>query len=137
MTPEASRFLDKARKLLEEAETMLGIGLNEAAGRTIYLAGFHAAQAFIYESVGKIFKSHKGVQIEFLRLTKDDPRFTPDQRIFLSRTFNLKRLADYEAGPGSDLPAERAALAVEAGKKFVAHVAQLLSLAPPIQEPWD
>jgi predicted nucleotidyltransferase len=49
VTPEASRFLDKARKLLEHAKTMLSVSLNEDAGRTAYLAGFHAAQAFIFE----------------------------------------------------------------------------------------
>jgi hypothetical protein len=30
MTPEASRFLDKAQKLLEHAATMLGVDLNGA-----------------------------------------------------------------------------------------------------------
>ncbi|MFZ0694784.1 MAG: HEPN domain-containing protein, partial [Alphaproteobacteria bacterium] len=73
MTPEASAFLAKAQHLLAEADTMLSVGLNDAAGRTAYLAGFHAAQALIFERVGKVFKSHRGVQTEFLRLTKDDP----------------------------------------------------------------
>ena len=50
MTPQAGRFLEKAQELLAEAETMLGVGLNDAAGRTAYLAGFHAAQAFIFEA---------------------------------------------------------------------------------------
>ena len=84
MTSEAARFLEKARKLLEHADTMLGVDLNDDAGRTVYLAGFHAAQAFIFEDMGKIFKTHKGVQMEFLRLTKDDPRVPLDLRIFLS-----------------------------------------------------
>jgi uncharacterized protein (UPF0332 family) len=60
------------RKLLSDAEIMLDAGLNEAAGRTAYLAGFHMAQAPIFERLGKVFKSHNGVQTEFLRLTKDD-----------------------------------------------------------------
>jgi hypothetical protein len=34
MTPQAVRSLDKARQLLGEAETMLRVGLNEAAGRS-------------------------------------------------------------------------------------------------------
>jgi uncharacterized protein (UPF0332 family) len=129
VTPEASRFLEKARKLLTHAETMLGVHLNEEAGRTAYLAGFHAAQAYIFERVGKIFKSHKGVQTEFLRLTKDDSRFTSDQRIFLSQTYNLKTIADYETGPGSEVSTERAAHALETGRRFVAHIEKLLSSA--------
>ncbi len=74
MTPQAALFLEKARKLLIKADAMLSISLNEAAARTAYLAGFHVAQAFIVERVGKVFKTHNGVQSEFLRLTKDDPR---------------------------------------------------------------
>ena len=135
MTPEASRFLDKARKLLEHATTMLGVGLNEDAGRTAYLAGFHAAQAFIFETAQKVFKSHKGVHTEFLRLTKGDLRFTADQRIFLSQTYNLKAIADYETGPGSEVSAERAVRAVAAGKQFVEQIAKLLSLPCPAPRP--
>jgi hypothetical protein len=44
--PQTAAFLDKGRELLERADTMLAVGLNEDAGRTAYLAGFHAAQAF-------------------------------------------------------------------------------------------
>jgi uncharacterized protein (UPF0332 family) len=113
--------------LLAEADIMLDVGLNDAAGRTAYLAGFHAAQAFIFERDGKVFKTHHGVQTEFLRLTKDDPRVDGEMRLFLSRTYNLKAIADYETGPGSDVSAERAAAAVEDGKRFVTHFAALVS----------
>ncbi|PWB79954.1 MAG: HEPN domain-containing protein [Methylocystaceae bacterium] len=127
MTPEAKLFLDKAHLHLEHSAAMLRVELNEDAGRTAYLAGFHAAQAFIFESVGRVFKSHRGVQTEFLRLTKDDPRFTSDHRIFLSQTYNLKAIADYETGPGANVSAERAARALEAGRRFVSQIASVLS----------
>lgn len=97
---------------------MLGAGLNDAAGRTAYLAGSHAAQAFIFERDGRVFKTHRGVQAEFLRLTKDDPRVDRETRSFLSRSYNLKAIADYETGPGSEISAERAAAAVKDGKRF-------------------
>jgi uncharacterized protein (UPF0332 family) len=42
---QTGAFLDKSRELLDDAEAMLRIDLHEAAGRTAYLAGFHAAQA--------------------------------------------------------------------------------------------
>jgi len=77
--------------------------------------------------MGKALKTHKGVQTEFLRLTKDDPRFSLKLRGFLSQSYNLKAIADYETGPGSEVSAERATAAVEAGKQFVAHIAGLLS----------
>jgi uncharacterized protein (UPF0332 family) len=129
VTPEAGRFLAKARRHLDRGATMLGVGLNEDAGRAAYLAGFHAAQAFIFESAARVYKSHKGVQTEFLRLTKDDPRFNADHRIFLSQTYNLKAVADYETGPGVEVSVERAARALEAGNQFVSHIAELLAPA--------
>ena len=130
MTPQAARFLQKAHRLLIEAETMLHVGLNDAAGRTAYLAGFHAAQGFIFETTGRVFKSHKGVQTEFLRLTKDDGRVDSDFRAFLPRTYNLKSIADYDTDPGSDVSPESAALAIASGKTFVARIVQLLPPAP-------
>lgn len=75
-----------------------------------------------------MFKTHTGVQTEFLRLTKDDPRVDHTLRLFLSRTYNLKAIADYETGPGSEVSAERAAEAVATGKRFVAHFAGLTTV---------
>ena len=129
MTPQAARSLDKARQLLGEAETMLRVGLKEAAGRTAYLAAYHAAQALIFERAGKVLKTHAGVQTEFLKLTRDDLRVDSKLRGFLSRAYNLKALADYETGPDSSLSAERAVTAVETAKRFVAHFAGVITSA--------
>ncbi len=104
MSPQGARFLDKARQLLDQAETMLRVGLYEAAGRTAYLASYHAAQAFIFERVGKVLKTHAGVHTEFLRLTKDDPGVDSELRTFLSRAYNLKAIADYETEPAPRSP---------------------------------
>ena len=127
MTPETAQFLAKARKLLGQAEVMLKIGLNDAAGRTAYLAGFHAAQAFISEKTGRTVKTHKGVHTEFQRLTKDDRRFAPDLRAFLSHAYNLKAIADYETGAGAEVSPEQAIQAFEQAKTFVARLASLLA----------
>src|ERR1019366_1200412 len=127
MTPEAAQFLAKALKLLQEAEAMLGIALNDAAGRLAYLAGVHAAQAFIFEKIGRTVRTHKGVHTEFQRLTKDDPNFVPDLRAFLSHAYNLKAIADYETGPGAEVSAQQAMWALAQAKQFVAHVEGLLA----------
>ncbi len=126
MTPEASRFLQKAHNLLAETGPMLSNGLNNAAGRNAYLAGFHAARAFIFEHTGKVAKTHNGAQTEFLRLTKDDPSLATELRIFLSQAYNLKAVADYETGPGSEIVPERAATAVETAKRFVARIIEMI-----------
>jgi uncharacterized protein (UPF0332 family) len=60
LTPETGLFLAKARRLLAEADGIPGIHYNEAAGRTAYLAGFHAAQALISERTGRAVKTHRG-----------------------------------------------------------------------------
>jgi uncharacterized protein (UPF0332 family) len=112
---------DKARKPLAEAEAILAIDLYEAAGRAAYLAGFHAAQAFISERTGRSVKTHKGVHGELYRLTKNDPDFTADLRAFLSRTYNLKTVADYEIGPDAQISPEQARAALEHARRFVAY----------------
>ena len=127
MTPETAQFFDKAQKLLQEAQAMLGIGLNDAAGRTAYLAGVHAAQAFISEKTHRTVKTHKGVHAEFLRLTKNDQNLPSEVRVFLSHAYNLKAIADYETGPGAEVTADQATQAVLQAKRFVAHLTALLA----------
>lgn len=126
MTPETGLFLAKARRLLAEAEGMLAIHYNEAAGRTAYLAGFHAAQALISDRTGRAVKTHGGVRTEFHRLIRGDTRFNDTLRDFLGSTYNLKAIADYETGPGSDVPPERAARAIEEAKMFVVKIVAIL-----------
>lgn len=126
MKPQAEAFIEKAQALLGRAEIMLRVGLNEDAGRTAYLAGFHAAQGLLFETSGRVFKTHKGIQGEFGRLVKDDPRFSLELRAFLDRTYDLKAIADYESGPDAVVTPEQAAEAVAAARSFVDHRAALL-----------
>ncbi len=60
MTPEAALFLDKARQSLAIADYMVEEWPAEA-GRSAYLAAFHAAQGLIAERTGRAAKTHKGV----------------------------------------------------------------------------
>ena len=52
---------------------------------------------------------------------------TPETRPFLSQTYNLKAIADYETAPGSEVSAERATAALEFATRFVDHFEQVLS----------
>lgn len=92
---------------------------HDAAGRTTYLAGFHAARALIFEKTGRTVRTHKGVNMELHRLTKHYPRMGIDMHAFLGRTYSLKAIADYETGPGSEVSREMAAGAIADGKVFV------------------
>jgi len=41
--------------------------------------------------------------------------------------YNLKAIADYETGPGSEISAELATEAIEIAKRFVARIAELIA----------
>ena len=105
---------------------MLGIALNESAGRAAYLAGFHAAQTLISESTGRSLKSHGGVNSQFHRLVRGDPRVDDDLRGFLGLAYNLKAIADYETGPDAEVSPEIATDAVVKARRFVAKMAELI-----------
>jgi uncharacterized protein (UPF0332 family) len=110
-------YRDKAREVLDQAEAILRIGLYKPAGCTAYLAEFHAAQALIFETSGRVYKRHASVQGEFGRLVKDDPRVDGQLRALLGPTHSLKAI-DYETGPGSHVSAESAREAVEPSRRF-------------------
>ena len=108
---------------------MLRVSLNEAAGRTAYLAGLHAAQAFLFETTGNVFRRHSTVQGEFGRLRKGNPRVADELRAFLPRTYKLKAIADYEAGPDSHVSPETAREAISTARRFVECVTSLIDVA--------
>jgi hypothetical protein len=62
---------------------------------------------------------------------KADLRIDQELRLFLSQAYNLKAVADYEMGPGSVVPLERAAAAVETAGRFIECIAGLITTPPP------
>ncbi len=127
MTPEAAAHLDKARQFLGRARIIFAAGVAEDAARDAYLAAFHAAQGLIAERTGKEAKTHKGVHVQFARLTKDNSRLDAELRRLLPQSYDMKAIADYETGPGAMIPPEQAAAAIETATRFVECVAQLLA----------
>jgi uncharacterized protein (UPF0332 family) len=124
--PPSAAFLDKARSMLEHARVMVTVDLYEDAGRTAYLAGYHAAQAFIFEREDKVIKTHRGVQGEFARLSKAEGRFDTDLRPFLGRAYQLKSIADYETGPSAQVTLAQASQAIETAQRFIETIALLI-----------
>lgn len=108
-----------ARELLAEADVMIAAGLHRAAGRNSYLAAFHSVQALIFELTRSVAKTHRGVQAEFARLTRDDGTLNAELRGFLGRAYNLKTTADYEIGFATLITAEEARNALEFSRRFV------------------
>ncbi len=102
-------------------------GRTKRAARPI-LPDFMRLRLYLFENTSKVFKSHRGVQKEILRLTKDDPRFDLELRAFLGCAYNFKVTADYQTGPASRVSAEAARDAIETACRFAECVAGLVSL---------
>lgn len=110
---------------------MLPLGFLEAAARTAYLAGFHAAQALIFDQTGRVLKTHNGVHAEFARLIRDDGRFGPSLRGFLSRTYEFKAIADYGVGEKARVTHDEAGKSIAEAVRFIALVEAKLAAPPP------
>jgi uncharacterized protein (UPF0332 family) len=126
LTPEAERFLDKARECLADAQ-LYQARSPRIAGREAYLSAFHAAEALIRERTGKVAKTHRGVRGEFARLTRGDVRVDRSLSEFLAQAYELKSIADYGTGRDGVVSVEAAAAAVEAAARFIDCVANLIS----------
>jgi uncharacterized protein (UPF0332 family) len=57
---------------------------------------------------------------------RDDARIDDVSRNFLASAYQLKAIADYETGPGSEVSSERAAQAIGNAKQLVAKIADIL-----------
>ena len=129
MTPEAGQHLAKARQELTKAQAMLGIALADEAGRAGDLAGFHAAQAFIFERTGRTPKTHQGVRSRFGLLAREEPAIDIALRRFLTDAYDLKSVADYAIGADAVVSVEDATAAIRTATQFVACITVLLSTA--------
>lgn len=76
-------------------------------------------------------KTHKGVHIEFARLSQDDARINKELRPFLKQSFALKQAADYEVGPAAVVTSAQAAAAIETAERFVVCIAAVIGQPPP------
>ncbi|MBV8739845.1 MAG: HEPN domain-containing protein [Alphaproteobacteria bacterium] len=127
MKPEAVEHLDRAGEYLVKARNLLDVlHYNDDAGRAAYLAALHAAQALIFERTGQLASSHGGVNSQFNLLTRGDPRVDSELRRFLPHAYDLKAVADYEAGPGAVVPLERVEAAIMTARRFIEVVSALL-----------
>jgi uncharacterized protein (UPF0332 family) len=128
VTPEAARFIAKARQCLADAILFQPL-VSRMSGREAYLAAFHAAQALLYERTGKVARTHRGLRAQFARIAKDEPRIDQPLSEFLGRAYELKSLADYGTGTESGITLATAEAAVEVATRFVDCIASLLEAA--------
>lgn len=122
MKAETAAFLTKADEFACRAEQLLAAGFIDDAGRTAYMAGFHAAQALIFETGDRVAHTHSGVQTEFARIVRDALRDDSELRGFLGRAYTLKSIADYETDDHLRLSAEQVIAAITVARRFVLFV---------------
>lgn len=122
---EAEGHLAKARDNIVFARYALAGDYAEEAGRSAYMAAFHAANAFIIARTGKAPKTHSGLRREFARLTREEPRISREQVSLLGWSYELKNAADYEQGHRVSLAeAERA---IEEALRLIEAIAAIIS----------
>jgi uncharacterized protein (UPF0332 family) len=94
----AKTHLDKARRCLASGAYLLAGDFPDQAGRDAYMAAFHAALALIMWRTGKEPKTHNGTHTEFARLVREYAGLDLKLMGFLSRSYDLKSVADYDDG---------------------------------------
>ncbi len=115
-----SGHVEKARRALATGEYLLSGGFTEPAGREAYMAAFHASLAFTMSRTGKEPKTHKGANIEFARLAREEPRIDHELVAFLSGSYRLKSVADYEES--IPVSVEEARTSLDTAERFLATV---------------
>ena len=127
MTPETCYYLDKARQCLADAKTIAAVPIPQVAAKEAYLAGYHAAAAFILARTGKVAKTHTGVRTEFSKLAHKEPRIDRSFLSFLAQAYELKSVADYGIGPIAKISSDDAKAAIETAGRFIECIAELLN----------
>jgi uncharacterized protein (UPF0332 family) len=119
VTPEAARYLTEAREDLHEARQIFAINLAMVAARSAYYAAFHAAEAFIVETTGRVAKTHNGVRSEFARLVKDNPVIPRALTTFLAQSYEFKEVSDYSVDPNAAVTMANAESAIRSALELV------------------
>jgi len=128
MKAEAADFLKKARHCLASAKGIAAAGFLDVAAGEAYFAVFHAAEAYIFERMGKAAKTHRGVRAQFGRLTQHESSIDPDLVSFLTQGYDFKVIADYGIGETvRSISAEDTNLAVSTAERFIEQVLSLLA----------
>jgi uncharacterized protein (UPF0332 family) len=121
---DSDSHIVKARESLTFARYALAGEYTEEAGRSAYMAAYHAALAFIVARTGKLPKTHSGARSEFARLAREEPGISRDQVSLLGWSYELKNVADYQHKTTvSPAEAERA---IDEASRLVETIATLI-----------
>jgi uncharacterized protein (UPF0332 family) len=97
VTPETQFFIEQARECLRRAHVIHAAGIGEDAGRNAYMAAFHGAQALVFERLGRVAKTHRGIRTLISGFAKGQPELREFSQ-FLTQSYDLKQTVDYPFG---------------------------------------
>lgn len=124
MKPEARQRLAKARRLVRIARTYDVRKDPEGVAHHAYYAMYNAATAVFLERDNAYAKTHGSIVGQFGLLVKDMPGKARDHGRALRESFELRLLADYDAGATG--LAERAEASLAAAASFITFAASLI-----------
>ncbi len=127
MTASPHSHLTKTHDALAGARQILGLGLSAVAAREAYLGAFHAALALIIHRTGRSPRTHRGVQVEFARLARDEPALGREMVAFLSVAYDYKSDADYDVTDAPPVSLTLAKEAIERAAALADSVARLIA----------
>lgn len=126
MSPEAANFLAKAYTDLDEARKIIAIGLSTAAARSAYYAGFHCAEALIFERTAKTVKTHSVVRSEYSRIAQETGPEVRQFTAFLAKANMYKEIGDYGVDPDAKVTMEDAQNAIDEAAQFLKTISRVL-----------
>ena len=133
MTEEIRQRLAKARRLIRIARSYDAEKDPDGVAHHAYYAMYNAAAAVLLARQGTIPKTHGSIVGQFGLLVKDMPGKARDHGRALREGFELRLLADYDAGATG--LAERAITSLDAAGSFVTFAATLLRKRPTPRKP--
>jgi hypothetical protein len=114
-------------------DEVFGVAISEGAIANIMaraeapmIVDFMRRKPSCSKKLGRSPKTHSGVQTQFAKLAKNEPSIDLELRAFLGRAYNLKAIADYETGPGSNVTHAQATEAIATAHRLLATIVGLI-----------
>jgi len=123
---EAEQLVAKAKRFLNSAQSLLGLGDNESCVSRAYYAMFYVAEALLSEK-GLRFRKHGGVHGAFGEHFAKTSELDPKYHRWLLEAFNKRITADY--GVEAVVTPEEAGQLIEQAREFLQEAERYLSRA--------
>ncbi len=123
MNTDPSKLLEKARRAIQAAETLLQHGDADFAAGRAYYAMFYAAEALLNEK-GFHSRKHGGIHALFGEHFTKTGAMDPKYHRFLLDAYDRRLQADY--GFEAVIGREEAARTIEQAREFLAEAEKLL-----------